>query len=760
MPDTRHLATAPKAQAARAAARRGSGGSGSPLLEVAEDNARQKQELSQLSEAIAAAEREGGYDAAQSVFEVQSQSMGQGNLWRVHLELAECAKRGAALPHVKKHLAQALKAQPRAVQVWLEACRTLDELGELEECRTLLEQGLECCAPSEQLCLKMARVLERLGDQAGLRAMVGSLRREAPERTCKVLLEAAHCEVRAGNGEAVRQFLRCLMLRIPHQGPLYSEACRIEGILGKWQTAMSIAEHGVQTCAKYGPLWFVLLHQVEKAYGAWAVKDYATVALKNICLELHWKVHFEVAAAFGRCGSLSECRRSIGLAALSCPRHLRWKVWLLAARSELWDGSVEASRRLLTQARSDAPSRVQVAVCIERARSEEYLGGLEAARAALKEAHACEGHDWKVFLEHIFMEARHGCLQAAKDAAIHALELHPATGRLWSALIALEHSGEGGADGAMAMFRKAVREVPKSGEVWCEGARVFLNPLGLHFHLGRAQRCLEFAVHLTPQYGDSFLELLRLRFLLELQAQMLADPLVRGVVGAQQATLKDNSRSGNLSAGQKLALATLAAKRACATAAGPLQAGRFEFRSTSGNGDPAAESSSHQDSGMPQLHLARLAVLCAYADPNYGFLWFWCRESALSSPNEVLARMREEVSGDLVSGGALAAYALAIAGSILGVSSESITSLAAGSAGKDGKEANALGSLMPTISAGPEATSDYSRQSSTADPTGGPTTRDFALGSLRLSRCFACSTATLELAERRRLIFGSDILCV
>eukprot|EP00438_Fugacium_kawagutii_P012716 Skav202446 [mRNA] locus=scaffold7830:28633:39411:+ [translate_table: standard] len=114
--------------------------------------------------------------------------------------------------------------------------------------------------------------------------------------------------------------------------------------------------------------------------------------------------------------------------------------------------------------------------------------------------------------------ARQGCLQAAQSTARCALELHPATGRLWSALVALHHSGEGGAEAALSTFKKAAQEVAKSGEVWCEGARIFMNPLGRNFNLQRAIKCLEFAVHLTPQYGDSFLELLRLRFLLELRS--------------------------------------------------------------------------------------------------------------------------------------------------------------------------------------------------------------------------------------------------
>jgi len=690
-----------------------------------------------------------------------------GLLWRAHLELAECAKRGAALPHVKRHLVRALQAQPRTVQVWLEACRTLDELGELEECRALLELGLECCAPSEQLCLKMARVLERLGDRAALRSLAGSLRREAPERACKVLLEAAHFEVRAGNGEAVRPFLQCLMLRIPHQGPLYAEACRIESILGKWQTALSIAEHGVQTCLKYGPLWFVLIRLAEKAYGARAVKEYAASALRNICYELHWKVHFEVAAAFGRQGCIAECRQSIGRAALCCPKHLRWKVWLLAARSELWEGSVAASRRLLAQARLDAPARVQVAVCIERARTEELVGSLDEARAALLEAHKCEGHDWKVFLEHIFMEARQGCLRAAKEAARSALELHPATGRLWSALIALEHSGEGGAVAAMAAFRRAVREVPKSGEVWCEGARVFLNPLGPYFHLGSARKCLEFAVHLTPQYGDSFLELLRLRFLLELRARICADPLVVGLLGPTQSPAADSAQPGTershpvaadlpCDAGRRWAVAALAAQRVCMASVAELRAGRLRLGAGEG-GAAAAEAEGAEgnggrragDTGAPSLQLGQLEVLCAYADPNYGFQWFWCRQSALSTPREVILRMREEVSSDLVARGALWAYAWAVARDVFGLEAR----MGGGHCAAAGTGASAAGGEETAGTRQPPASAD-------AHQAAGLVARDFAIGSLRLARCFACSTASLEQSERRRLIFGSDILCV
>ena len=59
---------------------------------------------------------------------------------------------------------------------------------------------------------------------------------------------------------------------------------------------------------------------------------------------------------------------------------------------------------------------------------------------------------------------------------------------------------------ALRAFYSALEYVSRSGEVWCEGARIFMNPISRHFNPHNAQRCLMFAVFFTPQYGDSFIE--------------------------------------------------------------------------------------------------------------------------------------------------------------------------------------------------------------------------------------------------------------
>ena len=66
---------------------------------------------------------------------------------------------------------------------------------------------------------------------------------------------------------------------------------------------------------------------------------------------------------------------------------------------------------------------------------------------------------------------------------------------------------------ALKAFRKALCHVTKSGEVWCEGARIFLDPCCRAFDLLNASKCLNYAVFFTPQYGDTFIEAIKLLIL-------------------------------------------------------------------------------------------------------------------------------------------------------------------------------------------------------------------------------------------------------
>lgn len=89
----------------------------------------------------------------------------------------------------------------------------------------------------------------------------------------------------------------------------------------------------------------------------------------------------------------------------------------------------------------------------------------------------------------------------------------------------LEHAQ--GVERQLRVFQQALLEVPKSGEVWCEGARICLNPFSSYYNLEAARNFLDFAIEFTPQYGDSFIEYLRLLMLLESEPEKLEQQLER-----------------------------------------------------------------------------------------------------------------------------------------------------------------------------------------------------------------------------------------
>lgn len=278
-----------------------------------------------------------------------------------------------------------------------------------------------------------------------------------------------------------------------------------------------------------------------------------------------------------------------------------------------------------------------------------------------------------------------------------------------------------------------------------------MNPIGPHFHLGRAQKCLEFAVHLTPQYGDSFLELLRLRFFLEIQTRLLSDPLASGFLETRQhGTASSAPQSSSASA-----ISAFVANRVHKSILEDIESDTFEFSDASHVKAALSVASASSLTGAPNLQLSHLEVSCAYADPNYGFLWFWCRNSPLSTPREVLQRMRKEVTSDLTAGASLWAYVSAIIKHTFDLRTADMTAL------------DQIGSSLREQAA--QKVRHTSHQVHQPVPTsagnvdahdGGLTGGDFAVGSMRLSRSFVSSTTVLEQDERRRLIFGSDILCV
>lgn len=305
------------------------------------------------------------------------------------------------------------------------------------------------------------------------------------------------------------------MHHVSWYGPIYHEYARLEERSNRLAVAIYLVELGLQNVPRYGPLWITALRLYERfgQQGQKKARELSNRALTHLSNELIWKFYFEVAQMEERCGSFTASAAAYASSVSHCPPNLRWKIWLSGARMELLRNDpsrYEVARMLLQRAAVEVPKKMKAMVLLECSRFEEFCGNIDGARTILLSAQSETKHEWKVFLELILLELRSNNLSGAITAAETALQVHSGTGRLWAILIQLRQGNE---SEQLKIFRAAIREVPKSGEVWCEGARIALNPASSHFNLKLAKRFLNFAVQFTPQYGDSFVEYLRLKML-------------------------------------------------------------------------------------------------------------------------------------------------------------------------------------------------------------------------------------------------------
>ena len=453
-----------------------------------------------------------------------------------------------------------------------------EENGNLRRALDILVLGLKVCVSNESLLTKVIKLQERLHRYEEVRGLLGKLRYESIEKVWKSVLEGSLFEARTGNIRISRKLFKYLMHLVPWYGPIYSEAYQLEEKEYNDAGALEIIQKGLKELPRYGPLWFGLFRimerqDVKEECHHWQrgvkpqlenMKRETNNAVRSISKELTWKVHMECSQAEERSAEiaalgmhhasglsytyclnvlLEDARKSLVRSLLSCPANLRWRVFLSGARLELSVGEVDKARGLLQRSLREVPPKSKVYVYLECSRVEEYLGNLDMVRLLLVKARQEFSREWKVYLEAVLVEARAGMMERATKLAREALRYHSGSGRLWALYIHLCHRLEmkyfniteksmieqrlGLISTATEpidcdkmwlskerVIRRAIAEVPKSGEVWCERGRCQLNPLSVHcFDLSLAQQSLSFATQFTPQYGDTFIEYVRLEML-------------------------------------------------------------------------------------------------------------------------------------------------------------------------------------------------------------------------------------------------------
>eukprot|EP00940_MAST-03C_sp_MAST-3C-sp2_P000391 g391.t1 len=508
-------------------------------------------------------------DSAREFAESSLHSLPSKARWRVYKELADIARRQHRYEEARQMFARVNALQPFAAIGWIEHAKMVEDHGDDATCAALLREGLKHCRFSETLLIQLLKYEERHGNLQNARDIMAGLRNRHVQRTWRVLIEGALIEARAGNTQVARQVFKFVISSAGvRYGPVYLEAARFEERIGEHMNAVRLVQVGLKRVPHYGPLWFAAfrIHErIEASKGGLPLalrlpqtRAALASALQALPPELRWKVHFVAAqmearvAAAAREAKPAEAHRCIKNSraafmhsANACPVNLRWKVRVAAARVELRIANIKEARRLLSRALAEAPLKYRSQVLIEAATLEELCGKEDDARrlldpsklicddpppqktssskattASKKKKKRTNGRmdgRWRLAHARAMLEVRRGRLSDGVETVVDALNIESGNGRLWALLLQLGHMMDTSLRRAHlpqntleSTIGHALSKAPKSGEVWCEGARILLNPTRASFNLIEARRCIDRALRYTPQFGDTFIENLRL----------------------------------------------------------------------------------------------------------------------------------------------------------------------------------------------------------------------------------------------------------
>lgn len=663
--------------------------------------------------------------------------------WRIYLELADLAKRKNDITEARTLYAKVCKIQPYASQGWLERSKLEEECGNLQECSQILKRGLKYCPQNENMRIRAIKHEERMayefrnGDLTEARKLIIPLQYYSVDKVWKTELEAALMEARAGNERIARKFLKYLMRWISWYGPLYLEAFRLERDFDHPIEALAIVERGLQEIPRYGPLWFGAFRVCEgldianNDFHLPKTLNMIERSISSISRELIWKVQMEAAQAIERAAHLAvsmdssidlnsrleDTRSRFARTIISCPDNLCWKVWLAAGRMELSAGRYEEARKLCLKSLSVVPSKGKSSVLLECVKLEEFVGNIDLARALMEKTKLDFKNDWKVWLQNVILESRNGnCILAIKLAQEGLLE-HPGTGRLWAVLIQLyESSGE---KLQFQVLKKALRAVPKSGEVWCEAARLHLNPFSQNFDLPTSHLHLQFATKFTPQYGDSFLETLRHDMIVAVLETCLPKSM-EAFIREYECFTFDSKEELTQKMAETIYRTTL------------------EFESNQ------KQNKKLINNALSKLDTSELELRCSIADPNYGKLWFHKRLRQCDTARSVLKRSKQVIWNDLER------YTYIYVAAVLRQEAISIVS--------QEFEGDHGGVTMPSVAdiLGRELSSNSDTRNHNVRLLEGISKANFVTGFVEVNHDI--DLQTLDLFERRKLLFGSDLL--
>jgi la-related protein 1 len=419
---------------------------------------------------------------------------------------AEIAKRQLENVYALQLYEKATEVDPQTPGSWLDRAKLLDGLGHYSRAEKVLQEGVLQVpeAHSEQLIRKVLKSFERSNTLSEARSYLASLLSNSRIDRDTVLIEGAFFELRQGNVVQVMSLLSHLRGNGWKPG-VYAELIQYFEKWGIVHQIRDIVEEGaVQNPRNAVILRCLLAHQNSATLTVQKLKEFSS----KWTSEFTDKMTTTVCEILAQGRNLRQARLLLAEALYGCIPSQRHKLLIIASTIELVHGDGSLAPLLLDRALGETPYKSRPLTQILWAKVYEHNGQFAEALELFQKNAVEFSAEWRVFLELAQFHLHRNNVPRAIAVLCDALKMHPGSGRLWAFRVQLE--GLLDVEEQIGVLRKAIEAVPKSGEVWCEAARIALNPLTEYFNLTSAKTYLDFAYRFTPQHGETLIEMVRL----------------------------------------------------------------------------------------------------------------------------------------------------------------------------------------------------------------------------------------------------------
>ena len=448
---------------------------------------------------------EGASKLVYNIIKDKSDEKEKGKILRA---AAEMAKRMSETLLSMELYEAATTTDPTTQASWIDRAKLLDELGRYTKAEAILQEGVRKVQHPEQLIRKLLKSFERTNKLAAARAFLGSIVKDPNMDREVVLTEGGLFEMRQGNVKQAMEILCMVMGPTGWKPNIYSELVQYYERTGMIHEVFDIVEEGArlnprnaivcQALLKNQPNPVMAIQILKESSSKWTT-EFADKMTSTVCETLARRGHLRIV------------RPLLAEAVARSSSRQRYKLMLTACIIELMHGDSSLAPLLVDLTVKWTPYKARPMVSILWAKILELNGEYEIAQPLFEKATRDFSAEWRVFLELAQFHVHRNRVDEAIKVIELALKIHEGSGRLWAFRVQLEAFI--GVEEQINMLRKAINSVPKSGEVWCEAARIALNPLTEYFNLASAKKYLEFAYRFTPQHGDSLIEMLRIEVL-------------------------------------------------------------------------------------------------------------------------------------------------------------------------------------------------------------------------------------------------------